>query len=80
MNENNENTIMKYKEYLQINAALRRDLEAIYTKLDEIIEAEDITELNDRYTDVQFLINNYHRGIITALYLHYLRKKTSLEV
>lgn len=80
MSENNEKAITKYKEYLQINAALRRDLEAIYTKLDEIIEAEDMTELNDKYADVQFLINNYHNGIITALYLHYLRKKTSLEV
>lgn len=79
MTENNEKSMVKYREYLQINAALRRDLEAIYTKLDEIIEAMDIDELNDRYTEIQFLINNYHSGIITALYIHYLNKKTILD-
>lgn len=79
MSEKNEKLIMKHKEYRQINATLRRELDAIHSKLDEIIEVEDMANLNDRYADAQFLINSYNNAIITAVYIHYLRKKAALE-
>ena len=79
MIDDNQTLIMDYKEYRAINTTLRRELDAIHNKLDEIIDAKDISDLNDLFTDTQFLINTYHSTIVTAVYIHYLRKKSALE-